>query len=83
PRGPRPPGPFRGDVTVAADHPAGRLDVGAIDSMANTLSELSTRMAATLGQADPDHDAMMELREIERQLQNLVRRLTKTTRRLR
>ncbi|MFV0524545.1 MAG: hypothetical protein ACK5RL_08610 [Acidimicrobiales bacterium] len=68
---------------MAADTPAGQLDVGAIDSMANTLSELSARMATTLDQADPDHDAMLELREIERQLQNLVRRLTKTTRRLR
>ena len=58
------------------------LDGSALGSIAFTLDEIVDRINQLAGAADPDDDALIELREVERQLQTSSRRLTKIVRRI-
>jgi hypothetical protein len=58
------------------------LDVNALDSISATLDELTTRVGQ-LADGASDDDALLELREVERQLQTCGRRLAKVVRQAR
>ena len=58
------------------------LDGNALSSISATLDELVERIGHLAEKADSDDDALIELREVERQLQTSARRLMKIVRRL-
>ena len=58
------------------------LDGNALSSISATLDELVKRIGSLAQDADADDDALIELREVERQLQTSARRLTKIVRRI-
>ena len=58
------------------------LDGNALSSISATLDELVDRIGRLAHDADDDEDALVELREVERQLQTSARRLTKIVRRV-
>ena len=58
------------------------LDGNALSSISATLDELVKRIASLAQDADADDEALIELREVERQLQTSARRLTKIVRRI-
>lgn len=57
------------------------LDVSALSSISASLDDLTERISQLIAEATEDEDALVELREIERQLQTSTRRLTKVVRR--
>ncbi len=58
------------------------LDGSALGSISATLDELVDRIGRLAADADAEDEALVELREVERQLQTAGRRLTKIVRRL-
>jgi hypothetical protein len=58
------------------------LDDSALGSISATLDELVDRIGTLADGAGADDEALVELREVERQLQTAGRRLAKIVRRL-
>ena len=58
------------------------LDANALGSISSTLDDLIDRIGQLADGADADDDALVELREVERQLDTSARRLTKIVQRL-
>jgi hypothetical protein len=58
------------------------LDGSALGSVSATLDELIARLRQLADAANEDDDALIELREVERQLQTTARRLAKIVRRV-
>ncbi len=58
------------------------LDGNALGSISATLDELVDRIGKLADAAGAEDEALVELREVERQLQTAGRRLTKIVRRL-
>jgi hypothetical protein len=56
------------------------LDVSALDSISATLDELTARLGQLADATGSDDDALLDLREVERQLQTCSRRLAKIVR---
>lgn len=58
------------------------LDVNALGSLSATLDDLTARIGQLADGSDADDEAVLELREVERQLQATSRRLATVLRRV-
>lgn len=58
------------------------LDASALSSLSSSLDTVVERLGQLADGADPDEDALVELREVERQLQASSRRLARVIRRV-